>query len=114
MAAASASGISGMVSREDILGLRERILDGVDGIDDADADDKQYDGYDSLNFAEKLFGEGCIEVGLLHLGLPKALSEFVRRGDEGRRRILRGNVLWDIVGEVCGTSTRIFSTVDGH
>jgi hypothetical protein len=36
MAAASASGISGMVSREEMLGLRERILEGVDGIEEAD------------------------------------------------------------------------------
>ena len=36
LAAASASGISGMVSNDDILGLRERKLVGVEGMDDAD------------------------------------------------------------------------------
>ncbi len=36
-AAASASGESGIVSRLDRLGLRERVDEGVDGTDDADA-----------------------------------------------------------------------------
>ncbi len=35
-AAASASGMSGIVSREDILGLRDRRLVGVDGIEETD------------------------------------------------------------------------------
>lgn len=42
MAAASASGISGIVSKEEILGLRERMLDGVDGIDELEG--KEYRG----------------------------------------------------------------------
>lgn len=36
VAAASASGMSGIVSREEMLGLRERMLVGVDGTDDPD------------------------------------------------------------------------------
>jgi hypothetical protein len=36
MAATSASGISGIVSSEDMLGLRDRTLVGVDGIEDAE------------------------------------------------------------------------------
>jgi hypothetical protein len=36
IAAASASGISGIVSKDDMLGLRERMLVGVEGIDEAE------------------------------------------------------------------------------
>jgi hypothetical protein len=46
MAAASASGMSGIVSKEEILGLRERMLVGVEGMDEPD--EKEYAGYGSL------------------------------------------------------------------
>lgn len=36
IAAASASGMSGIVSKDEILGLRERRLVGVEGIDEAE------------------------------------------------------------------------------
>jgi hypothetical protein len=36
MAAASASGMSGIVSKDEMLGLRERMLVGVDGTDDVE------------------------------------------------------------------------------
>lgn len=39
-AASSASGMSGIVSKEEILGLRDRILDGVEGIDEAEGVEK--------------------------------------------------------------------------
>ena len=61
MAAASASGISGMVSREEMLGLRERMLEGVDGIDEPD--ENEYPGYGSLYFVENIV-DGWTEVGL--------------------------------------------------
>lgn len=39
MASASASGVSGMVSREEMDGLRERIDVGVDGTEDEASDE---------------------------------------------------------------------------
>jgi hypothetical protein len=47
IAAASASGMSGIVSKDEILGLRERMLVGVEGMEDPD--EKEYAGYGSLN-----------------------------------------------------------------
>jgi hypothetical protein len=47
--------MSGIVSSEDMLGLRERRLVGVDGIEEAD--DMDSPGYDSLNFVATMIGE---------------------------------------------------------
>lgn len=84
-----------MVSREDMLGLRERILEGVEGIEDVE--EKEYAGYDSLNFVGKTIGDEWAEVGLLLPGWS---------GEEGRRRFVRGKVLWTPgdSGEEGGTS----------
>jgi hypothetical protein len=43
-ASASASGMSGIVSSDDMLGLRERKLVGVEGIDEAPIDELEYPG----------------------------------------------------------------------
>lgn len=61
IAASSASGMSGMVSKDEMLGLRDRILVGVEGIDDAEGVDKL--GYDSL-YLEKTIGDECEDGGL--------------------------------------------------
>jgi hypothetical protein len=63
MAASSASGISGIVSREDMLGLRDRRLVGVDGTDDVD--EVEYPGKASLNFEPRTTDDEWIDEGLL-------------------------------------------------
>lgn len=63
MAASSASGISGIVSSEDMLGLRDRRLVGVDGTDDVE--EVEYPGKASLNFEPRTTGDEWIDEGLL-------------------------------------------------
>lgn len=79
-----------MVSNEEILGLRDRRLVGVDGIDDADEVEKPGNG--SLNFVANMTGDECVEVGLL-IGLLVTLAKLVCKGDAGCRRLARGKVL---------------------
>ncbi len=74
-AASSASGESGMVSREDMLGLRERVDVGVDGTEEekeeagkaAASPRRMSDGYGSLKRAAvgARSGEECAEPGAL-------------------------------------------------
>lgn len=60
-----------MVSKDEILGLRERILDGVDGMDEPD--ENEYAGCGSLNLAESANGEGCVDC-VMGLVLPQAFT----------------------------------------
>jgi hypothetical protein len=89
VAAASASGISGIVSKEEILGLRERRLVGVDGTEDAD--EVEYPGNASLYLAPSDTGEDCAGTGVVVYVLL-VLSAPGNRGEEGRRRAARGKV----------------------
>jgi len=93
MASSSASGLSSMVSRDDMDGLRERIEVGVDGTDEEASED----GYCSLNLAGASRGEEAPEVGVLTVGVlvggtPKGMVTWCR-GDAGRRRRDREPVL---------------------
>lgn len=63
MASSSASGLSSMVSREEMEGLRERIDVGVEGTDDEASDG----GYCSLNLEGARSGEEVVDVGVLAL-----------------------------------------------
>lgn len=74
-ASASSSEISGMVSRDEILGLRERKLVGVEGIDEPDETGRLGNG--SLNFAGSIRGEEWDEVGLLLAGLLVTFAKLV-------------------------------------
>lgn len=57
-AAASASGMSGIVSNDDMLGLRDRKLVGVDGIEEIE---DAAPGKGSLNLEEVVTGDDCAE-----------------------------------------------------
>lgn len=65
MASSSASGLSSMVSRDEMEGLRERIEVGVDGMEE----DASEDGYCSLNLAGASRGEEAPDVGVLAVGV---------------------------------------------
>lgn len=83
MASASASGVSGIVSKLEMLGLRERMEVGVDGIEEAEEWERVYAssfGKDSLNFMAESAGECGLEVGALD---PAEVTWY--RGDAGRR-----------------------------
>jgi hypothetical protein len=70
IASASASGVSGMVSKLEMLGLRERRDVGVEGMDDAEETERVYVssvGKDSLNFIADSAGDCGAEVGVLEL-----------------------------------------------
>jgi hypothetical protein len=56
----SASGISGIVSKDEILGLRERKLVGVEGMETEETEEAEFTGYDSL-YLEPSTGEECKE-----------------------------------------------------
>jgi len=66
-AASSASGVSGIVSRLEMLGLRERVEVGVEGIEDDEKDPGycKFTGNGSLNFVADRSGEECVELGVL-------------------------------------------------
>lgn len=90
-ASASSSGISGIVSRDEILGLRERKLVGVEGIDEPD--EAGMAGKGSLNLAGSITGEECDEVGLLLAGLLVTLTKLVWSGAVYGRLAPREKVL---------------------
>jgi hypothetical protein len=57
-----------MVSKLEMLGLRERAEVGVEGIEETDENDREYvksEGNASLNFWAERSGEGAAEVGAL-------------------------------------------------
>jgi hypothetical protein len=85
-----------MVSKLEMLGLRERADVGVDGMEDTEEKERLYvksEGNDSLNFVAEKRGEWAAEVGAL-VGMVKGIEDTWCRGDAGRRR--RGKVLlWD-------------------
>lgn len=87
IAASSASGTSGIVSRDEMLGLRERILVGVDGMDEPDETDMP--GKGSLYLIGSMTGE--VEAGLLAM-YPPAPAVLECNGEDGRRRTGRGKV----------------------
>jgi hypothetical protein len=77
MASSSASGVSGIVSKLEMLGLRERADVGVDGIDDMEETERLYvrsDGKDSWNFVAEKTGDWAAEVGAL-VGIAKGIDE---------------------------------------
>jgi hypothetical protein len=65
MASSSASGLSSIVSRDEMEGLRERIEVGVEGTDDEASEE----GYCSLNLVGANRGEEDPDVGVLTLGV---------------------------------------------
>lgn len=65
IASSSASGLSSIVSSEEMEGLRERIDVGVDGTDEEASDE----GYCSLNLVGANRGEEAPDVGVLTLGV---------------------------------------------
>jgi hypothetical protein len=82
-----------MVSKLEMLGLRERADVGVDGMDDMEEKERLYVrsvGKGSVNFVAEKSGEWAAEDGAL-VGIVKGIEETWWRGDAGRRR--RGNVL---------------------
>lgn len=71
-----------MVSKDDMLGLRERRLVGVDGIEDAD--DGVNPGYGSLNLVASMRGEECTDPGLLAVLLVALEILLCSDGESGR------------------------------
>lgn len=68
VASASSSGVSGMVSKLEMLGLRDRAEVGVEGMEEMEEKDRMYvssPGNPSLNFCAESSGECAAEVDAL-------------------------------------------------
>jgi hypothetical protein len=90
MASSSSSGVSAIVSKLEMLGLRERTEVGVEGMEDAEEWERVYVsslGKASLNLVAESAGECGFEVGV------RCPAEVTWYNGEAGRRLRIGNEL---------------------